>query len=298
MSSTLYVRQQNTWTFITTSGLQSVLPFSSLTHGSRIPQAYIDGIVGLKPGIALTTVASVAANVDNMVYENLDIRSAVVIAANNIVFRNCRFTNNGSYRVVENGVTSTKFNNATLVNCEINGAGADAGIAGYNLTVSRTVFKQCLKDVHANDDVYVIECLMNEHVMPGLGSHAECVLRNGGINLSVIRCYMVYEQPSSAVSSAVSAYEQPNCEGFILKDSYVSGGGYAVYAGGNGGQTNNVKITGNIFGRDIERFSGWAGPIDVTGRDTPGWEFSNNTWGARGTYWQVGDAEAGAAVVI
>jgi hypothetical protein len=298
MSSEWYVRNQSAWKFIALSNYVPVLPNSTITHGSQIPTAYASGLIGLNPSITLTPAAAPAYMNDGDVYENLDITGFVIISANNVTFRNCRITNTNAYRTVENGVSSTRFANISFYNCEINGNGGDAGIAGHNLTVVRTVFKQSLKDLQIGDNILIAECMMNDHVVPPVGAHTECVLRNSGTNLVVQRSYMVYEKVSDGVSSAISAYEQPDCYGFVLEDSYVAGGGYAVYAGANGGRTTGVKIRGNIFGRDIQRYSGWAGPIDTTGRDTPGWEFTNNTWGARGASWQTGDPEAGALVVI
>lgn len=255
----------------------------TINHGTDIPAAVAAGVVGLTNPGALTNQAAYTITTPNTTIQNKNFTGRVIVQADNVSFVNCRFNGDGSISLIFNSYDTPSLN-CVITNCEFDGKNVtESGINGSKITVVRCVFKGCMKDLHINDDITVIESMMNSHWnAPGTG-HRECVLRNGGSNLTLQRCYFAYEINSDYVSSAISAYEQPNCNGFIVDSCYIDGnGGYALYAGGNGGNTTNVKITNNIFGRTYERYGGYAGPVDFTGMNTPGWVFTNNTWGAYG----------------
>lgn len=294
MTSTRFVRKSGLWQSLIVSHTPPPAT-STIAHGSEIPAAFTAGLIGLKAGVGLTNVGNGWAPQANTTYENLLIPKAHTITVPGVTFVNCHFVNNGQYRILENWQTVSNASVTTLVNCHIDGNGwADAGIFGQNFRLERCTFADTLKDMHVTNNIVVIECLMRDHIIPPDGAHCECVFMGSGSDRTFLRCFMTYE-PDVAVSSAISAYNQPDCYGFLLEDCYVSGGGYAVYGGGTT-NTADVKIRGNIFGRDMGRFSGLYGPMDFTGMNTPGWEFSGNTWGARGADWVTGDPEEGDAV--
>lgn len=268
---------------------------STITHGSQIPAAFTAGLIGLKAGVGLTNVGTGWSPQANTTYENLLIPRAHIIVVPGVTFVNCRFVNDGQYRIVENWQSVSAASVTTMINCHIDGNGwADSGIFGQNFRLERCTFADTLKDMHVTENIVAIECLMRDHITPPADAHCECVLSNSGSNRSFQRCFMSYE-PNPGVSSVISMYTQPDCFGFLLEDCYVSGGGYAVYGGGPT-NTTNVKIRGNIFGREKGRYSGSYGPMEFSGMNTPGWEFSGNTWGAFGPSSQAGDPAPGSAV--
>lgn len=55
-------------------------------------------------------------------------------------------------------------------------------------------------------------------------------------------------------------------------------------------------ITGNVFGRDYQRFSGSTAPVTQWNPNRPGAVWQDNLWGSSGPHWQPGDPEHGDPV--
>ena len=268
----------------------------TFTHGSQMLAALAAGQIGLKPGVSRTSMAPFTP-VAGTTYQNLTINGDMDINVAS-TWINCQFISNGSKPANANmwGNSTVRFEY-----CQFDGNNvADGGLKGQHVSVYRCEFRRCLKDAHVNDDWDFTECISKEHWAKNAGDHRECVLRNSGTDLSSVRCYWRMESQGSTnqyVSSAFSAYNQPESRNVTVTDNYIDGGGggYAFYGGGTT-QTSNIKVTGNIFGRAVNRYSGYAGANDSTWIGTPGYEWSNNRWGPLGPDNQAGDPAEGVLV--
>lgn len=264
------------------------------THGSQMPAALVAGQIGLKPGVSRTTVAPFVP-VSGVTYQDLTITGQMIVDVQ-CWFVNCQFLGDNA----NGGVLEANFYTGdqsaagttlvTLTNCQLDGQNnSDMGLRGYNVTVNRCEFRRSLKDAHINDYITMIECIGQEHWHKNAGDHRESVLRNGGSSMLMQRCYWVMEagdgSDSQYVSSSVSAYQQPGSNGWTIQDCYIDGGGggYALYGGGSDpALTTNTKVTGNIFGRSVNRYSGYAAAVEQAWLGTPGYLFSGNRWGPLG----------------
>jgi hypothetical protein len=276
----------------------------TFTHGSQMPAALAAGQIGLKPGVSRTTVAPFTPQ-SGQTYQDLTINGSMQsdVAC---TFINCQFICDdgwGCISVNQNGgdKSAAGTTKARFEYCQFDGNNnADMGVNGYNIELYRCHFRRSLKDIHINDYINVVECYMGEHWLNPATGHRECVLRIDGDTLTVQRCWIVYEDVGDLnqyVSSAFSAYNQGPCLNVTVDDCYIDGGGggWAFYGGGGegGGATSNTKLRGCIFGRAVNRYSGYAGPVELAWLDDPGAEFSGNRWGPLGPANQVGDPAEG-----
>jgi hypothetical protein len=130
------------------------------------------------------------------------------------------------------------------------------------------------------------------------GSHRTCFGANGLADTVIDRCRMD-GGTATGLSSCVSWYTQPRVDRCTLTDSLIEGSSAAVVAtilGEDLSNTTDLTVTGNIFGRGYARFccSGGVNSSWPTTQASCVW--SNNTWGARGPFWQSGDPEEGATI--
>ena len=282
--------------FVTTAAAATNPETVTFTHGSQMLAALSAGQIGLKPGVTRTSRTPFTP-VAGTTYQNLTINGDMDINVAS-TWINCQFISDASKPANANmwGNSMVRFEY-----CQFDGNNrADAGLKGQHVSVYRCEFRRCLKDAHINDDWDFTECISKEHWAKNAGDHRENILRNSGTDVSSLRCYWRMESQGSTnqyVSSAFSTYNQPESRNVTVKDNYIDGGGggYAFYGGGTT-QTSNIKVTGNIFGRAVNRYSGYAGANDSTWIGTSGYEWSNNRWGALGPANQAGDPAEGALI--
>jgi hypothetical protein len=273
-------------------------------HGYEIPAALAAGQIGLKPGVTRTTVAPFIP-VSGQTYQDLTITGSMTTDVA-CTFINCQFLGDSGIGVVScnwNGGDQSAAGTTTarFEYCQFDGQNqCDMGINGYNVYVYRCHFRRSLKDMHINDYIEVVESFMGEHWQMQSTGHRECILRIDGDTLTATRCWIVYEDVGSLntyVSAAFSAYNQGPCLNVTVDDCYLDGGGggYAFYGGGGegGGATSNTKLRGCIFGRAVNRYSGYAAPVETAFLDEPGAEFSGNRWGPLGPANVAGDPAEG-----
>lgn len=102
----------------------------------------------------------------------------------------------------------------------------------------------------------------------------------------------------TGISGGFVCYNDATHTNATFADNYLSGGGYplnVVYLSErSGAQQSGFTITGNIFGREYFRFSGFhpSTPNPIF-NDATGSTVSGNLWGPRGPHWQSGDPEEG-----
>lgn len=268
----------------------------TFTHGSEMPAALAAGQIGLKPGVTRTSVAAFTPT-SGQTYQDLTISGEMNVDVD-CTFINCAFVATGSTNGLMN-CWSDK--NVMFQHCQFDGVNdTDGAIKGGGVNCYRCEFRRCLKDFHGTDNVVFTECIGKEHWNKSAGDHRECVLRNSGSTMMLLRCYFVYEDVGAQnqyVSAAISCYNQPNSFGLTVQDCYVDGGagGYALYGGGPS-NTDNIKIMGNIFGRAVSKYSGYVAAIEDSFLGTAGSVISGNTWGPKGPANDAGDPAEGAAV--
>lgn len=281
---------------------------AAFTHGEQLPAALAAGQIGLKPGVT-RTASGPFVPVSGATYENLTITGDMTDINVGCTFINCQFLggDTGIGVVWCNQNAGDKTVNGPHVRfeyCQFDGRNsADMCVRGYNADLYRCEFKGALKDIHINDYITATECIGVQHWHPATTAHRQAVLRNSGTGLTLTRCYFVYEQDpnndadAAYVTGCIAVFNQPDCYGFTCKDCYIDGGdgGYALNAGGTTNTQNSI-VTGNKFGRSVNRYSGYAGPVNTIWVGSPGSVFSGNVWGPLGPSNQAGDPAEGTLI--
>lgn len=147
-----------------------------------------------------------------------------------------------------------------------------------------------------------VNCLV-EDIHYTSGSHNTCMSTRGGSSgggWQVVGCRLM-----GGNSAALSMYtDQGAVQDVEVRDCYLTpdeGTNYGAYCGedtstGNYVDNRDIRWTGNVFGRDNERWCGSSGPRTQWNGARPGAVWSGNTWGPRGPHWQEGDPEQGDPV--
>jgi hypothetical protein len=188
-------------------------------------------------------------------------------------------------------------NNMTLTRCDLEGYGSGQITCGDNFTV---------------EECYVHDPAPHQSVANGGpepdGTHHGCITiqMNACTDVVIRRCHIKAVRGTTAgwnstgVSAGLTFYNDSTHTGpFDLTDNYFAGGGgYTSYWGAVPSKPDpyavNITATGNIFGREFERYSGYYGPA-TAGDFTIASNTWSATWGALGVA-PSGDPAEGSAV--
>jgi hypothetical protein len=254
-----------------------------------------------------------ASNGGSRVLRNKNFLSgaSLVIQVDGFTVKYCKFNGVGGL-TTDNNIGK----NIQVLYCEFDGNNENVGdavaVGGSSLTVKRTNVHRWPRAMWVGwGDVLVEECYFHDLTCDGNGAHLENIYVAGGANQSYIRNKLIsnagYKGTASQISASLAIYNEsydstfPHLDTIVIKDNYFeSDGGFALYGGACVSKLapygKNMTVTGNIFGRGEQRSCGVYGPATAfdNGNSTNIWK--NNSWGARGPYWETGDPEEGATV--
>jgi hypothetical protein len=242
--------------------------------------------------------------------------TGVVVEVSNVTIRNSRFVGEGganaSYSaghavLVAPGVTNVEIQDVEFDGQHRNG-GDRAAVGGAGYRLRRVHVHGWPYGMHnGNGDVVVQESYMHDltNVSP---THQENAWIPGGAH-QVWQRNNLYSDGAGDISASLAIYnywdDAPLNDILIEANYFNSSGGTALYAGGldpanhphmAGPLATGIRVVGNIFGRELNRYSGAYAPAFGFPSLLPGNEWRDNRWGDRGPYWQPGDPEPGDVV--
>jgi hypothetical protein len=257
-------------TFVTSSS--SSTPTTAAPGPMPSRASLIEG-AGLSDESILEPSDGLKVTTDGAIIENLDIRGNVVVDANNVTFRNTRFTYDGAAFGIK---INDDQQGTTFEHCEINLINANAGVRGGT---GRTM-RYCEISGHA-DGVKIHSNELYEYnyihmAKPdGSGKHLDG-MQNSGNGSNVVIRRNVIDVPKDAGGNA-AIFTQTNfgpVDNVLIEQNYLNGGNYTLFIFGEG-ETTDVRVLGNRFGRDhrygVRRITAfdvqWSGNVwDDTGQ--------------------------------
>jgi hypothetical protein len=233
---------------------------------------------GVSAGAPLRTVSGgVRITQDGTVFENAIVGS-IDIEADNVTIRNVRVTGTGEGWGI--GMRATK--NTTIENVEIlpDGPRLLVGIKDVTGTSSGTHIRKT-EIARTTTGIQVHEGLIEDNYIHDMGfkqgDHLNGTTSNGSTVPMTIRHNTIFNQYGQ--TDAVSLFQDFGPEGNrTITDNLLAGGGYTIYAGGQGPTpTFNIKITNNRISRIFFPNGGSYGPLAKWENGT-GNEWSGNIW--------------------
>lgn len=105
----------------------------------------------------------------------------------------------------------------------------------------------------------------------------------------------------SGISAAITHYNDGTHTGLVIEDNYIATAAfYGMYGGAQASKADpfstNLKVRGNVFGRDFARYCGSTAAARAFNNADPANEWSNNTWGPLGPFNLAGDPAEGVLI--
>lgn len=171
----------------------------------------------------------------------------VEIRADNVIFRNCKFTGPSSREAlvrVQAGRSGCLFED-----CEVDGTGTGTGVGlayeGY--TARRVYIHDCVDGAKLGDNTTLERCYITD-LARGPGTHNDGVQSSGGNNITVRGC--VIENEHSQTSALFIGADLSNIAGVLVEGCWLSGGGYTMTVGADPGfQLTDCVIRNNKLGK-------------------------------------------------
>jgi hypothetical protein len=254
-----------------------------------------------------------SSNGGKRVIENLRFLSGakLTVSADDFTVRYCEFIGAG-------GVWITRGRKGIVIqDSEFDGknesTGGECAITYGGVSMIRLDIHHWPRALYSCDgDVSVENCYLHDLTRgPNPArDHIEDIYVAGGANQSFIGNKMISNEIAAGGTGGVSAslaiynedYEPlPSLSGIKVVDNYFeSEGGFALlcgaYSGKHGAYPTNMEVSGNVFGRGLQRSCGIYGPVWAFNKGGSGNTWTGNVWGTRGPFWVAGDPEEGSAI--
>lgn len=224
------------------------------------------------------------------VIDGRDIRSPLVIRANNVTIKRSRILSpTASYAVQLDG----GFSGLSLSYVEVapqSGQHPDRAIAsfGTNMSLDHVYVHGTQRGIATGDGTRVIRSYV-DGLNNSSGNHATAVMSIGGVQNVTLRGN-TFGCGTGQCSSAMSVYPEnanggPN-DNWTIDGNLFNGGGYCVYLGytPSAGESpnTNMRVTNNSFGTKYAARCGDFGPV-ASWSWSRGNVWTNNVWYAPGT---------------
>lgn len=301
-----------------------------ITHGSQIDASN----TGVPSGHVLTDVNATilvteewiaSSNGGSRIIQDKRFLSGanLVIAVDGFTVQYCSFFGKSALSYFPNSGSLPVGKNIGIYNCEFDGnnenLGGDIAIYGSFLTLKRVHVHNWPRAMWVGDgNVRVEECYMHDLTADGGDAHLENIYVAGGADQVYIRNKLVSNEihingdAKMMVSASLAIYNEsfergspfpsfPNLDRIRVEDNYFeSDGHYALYGGACAGKdapfAKNMTVSGNIFGRLNQRWSGVGGASICFDPSQAGNVWERNTWGPKGPASLAGDPAEGTEI--
>jgi len=246
--------------------------------------------------------------------KNFTNNARLEIKTSDFTVRYCKF-NGRSGGAVDYGLSNVLFEYCEFDGQHLN-TGGDCALGIGGLTARRLHIHRWPRAFWFGwGNVRIEECYIHDETADGGDAHLENIYVAGGANMAFIRNKLISNEihingdSRMMTSASLAIYNEnysvgepypafPALDNITVTDNYFeSDGYYAMYCGAlaakNGAYAKNMSVTGNVFGRQLHRWCGVGGAAVCFDPSQPGNIWTNNTWGAKGPYWESGDPAEG-----
>ncbi|MFG1997399.1 hypothetical protein ACGFJ7_46225 [Actinoplanes sp. NPDC048988] len=248
-------------------------------RSSAFPNA---GNTGVRPGVKLKARGDITVTKNGTVLNALDVTGVITVQASNVVISNTRVTNSAK---ADWGIVQTAgASNLVVMDSEIRGNGTDSmhqGIynIGGHITVKRTEISRIADGVATNRGL-IEDCYLHSPQVFD-GDHVDMIQSTegppSGASLTIRHNTIINDELQT---SAIALFQDFGvARNALIVDNYLAGGAYTVYGGeGDHGQSSNIRIENNTFGKDVFPKAGQYGPIAHFDAGGPGNTFTGNVF--------------------
>lgn len=234
--------------------------------------------VGVPAGLSLHRIGPITVRTNGAVIDGVSASTEINVEADNVTVRNSRLTANGEWGIIQrDGHTGLRVENTEILGDGVNRVQTGILNQGRMLTVER-VYIHTVSDGIQTDQGVVADSLISD-LKEFPGDHCVDISSNGspapGMSLDVRHNTLLNPLGQT---SAMSIYQDfGRAHDVTVEQNYLAGGGYALYGGkGQYGQSYNIRILNNVFGRRYYSNSGTFGPV-TDFEQGPGNVWSGNT---------------------
>ncbi|XVV16573.1 hypothetical protein ACQP2X_20050 [Actinoplanes sp. CA-131856] len=237
---------------------------------------------GVRPGVKLKARGDITVTKNGTVLNALDVTGVITVQASNVVISNTRVTNSAK---ADWGIVQTAgASNLVVMDSEIRGNGSTSmhqGIynIGGHITVKRTEISRIADGIATNRGLIEDNYLHSPQVYDG--DHVDMIQSTegppSGASLTIRHNTIINDETQT---SAIALFQDFGvARNALIVDNYLAGGGYTVYGGeGDHGQSSNIRIENNTFGKDVFPKVGQWGPIAHFDANGPGNTFTGNVF--------------------
>ncbi len=244
----------------------------------------------------------------------------LIVAVDGFTVQYCKFFGLGGISLDPNDGKTSPGKNVSILDCELDGNNENLNgamaVYGSNLTLKRVNIHRWPRGMWVGDgDVWVEQCYMHDLTVDDSGAHLENIYVAGGANQTYLSNKLISNGVRVAgsglmpISASLAIYNEsfrtnppfPSLADIRIEGNYFgSDAYYPLYCGALSGKAGafptGMVVRGNVFGRDIQRYSGMGAPAVAFDASQPGNLWENNTWGAMGPFSLAGDPAEGALI--
>ncbi len=246
--------------------------------------------------------------------------AALIVAVDGFTVRYCKFFGKGGISLDPNDGRSPPGKNVSILDCELDGnhenPGGKIAVFGSSLTLKRVHIHNWPRGMWVGDgDVWVEQCYMHDLTVDDSGAHLENIYVGGGAHQVYLSNKLISNGVRIAgsgimpISASLAIYNEsfrkdppfPGLADIRIEGNYFeSDGYYPLYCGALDGKEGafptGMVVRGNVFGRQIQRYSGMGAPAVAFDSSRPGNVWEGNTWGAPGPSSKAGDPSEKAPI--
>jgi hypothetical protein len=230
--------------------------------------------------LALRPSGGIRVQEAGTIIDGLDVRGDISVEAPDVIIRNTRIVNNGEWGIIQRDSGG----GLVVENVEIRSNGAEQlGKGIYNiggmLTVRRSNISMVTDGIMTSVGLIEDNFLHDPREFPG--DHVDMIQAGSGpppdLSLIIRRNTVINTVDQT---SAVAIFQDFGIQHDVTVDNnFLAGGGYTLYAGaGDKGISRNIKITNNVWSRQVFAKGGYFGPVAYYDKNGPGNVWSGNTW--------------------
>ena len=207
----------------------------------------------------------ITVNDDGTILENIDLKGAIRVYADNVTIRNVKITTGGYWPILFDG-TGGVVEDSTIVGT----VDSQACVGGSGMTIRRLNCSGAGDGVKLGSDSTMTDSYIHD-LGTGPESHNDgCEL--GSSNVTVRHNTILNAQGQTAAVFIGASAPSMN---ILVEDNVLAGGGYTVYGPDPGSST--VKFVNNKFSTRYFAKSGFYGPVAYW-KTGSGNEWSGNVW--------------------
>ena len=229
------------------------------------PSGYPDETNTGAKGTLTPRSGDITVNVNGTILENIDLKGAIRVYADNVTIRNVKITTGGYWPILFDG-TGGVVEDSTIVGT----VDSQACVGGSGMTIRRLNCSGAGDGVKLGSDSTMTDSYIHD-LGTGPESHNDgCEL--GSKNVTVRHNTILNAQGQTAAVFIGASAPSTN---ILVEDNVLAGGGYTVYGPDPG--SSNVRVVNNKFSTRYFAKSGFYGPVAYW-KTGSGNEWSGNVW--------------------